>query len=257
MYFGAGQRCGDLVRWARSGWSSAYFLKTSPFDETALNYLASGDVEKAKEIWGKVTNGREISSKNFSSFNNIGTLNLMSSSTTDIQQGIESKLKLIQSSHFNDYIHSVADVTFTIDRKKQEAFFIDQLIQQLENESKYSPDEIVSLFVNCGQETQKHINLKFTEDHMHAIEKNIATTKKKRKEHPREAYEYGRLLINQAQAHLDKLIYFLGSNNMQVKMHSDNLAKEIMQCGIDYFKEMKDSEDPSKKGLQLLKHAKK
>lgn len=35
-----------------------WFVKTNPFDETALNYLINGDKEKALEIWEKVTNGK-------------------------------------------------------------------------------------------------------------------------------------------------------------------------------------------------------
>ena len=57
-----------------------WFLKTSPFDETAIAYLINGDGEKAIEIWSKVTVNKEVNSKNFSAFNNIGTLKLLSHS---------------------------------------------------------------------------------------------------------------------------------------------------------------------------------
>jgi len=38
-------------------------------------------------------------------------------------------------------------------------------------------------------------------------------------------------------------------------MIADNLAKEVMQCGIDYFQEWKESKNPSDEGLKLLKYA--
>ncbi|MEZ4986232.1 MAG: hypothetical protein R2795_14530 [Saprospiraceae bacterium] len=40
-----------------------WFLKVNTFDETAINYLINGDKEKAVEIWDKVTNGKEVTSK--------------------------------------------------------------------------------------------------------------------------------------------------------------------------------------------------
>ena len=37
----------------------------------------------------------------------------------------------------------------------------------------------------------------------------------------------------------------LGASDLKFKMIADNLSKEIMQCGIDYFQAWKDSKDPS------------
>ena len=48
----------------------------------------------------------------------------------------------------------------------------------------------------------------------------------------------------------------LGASDLKFKMIADNLAKEIMQCGIDYFQAWKNSKDPSAEGLKLLKYAK-
>ncbi len=71
-----------------------WFIKANTFDETALNYLIEGNNQKAAEIWGKVTKGKEVTSKNYSSFNNIGTLKLLQDTIDEIKEGIESKMKL-------------------------------------------------------------------------------------------------------------------------------------------------------------------
>jgi hypothetical protein len=55
-----------------------WFINTSPYDNTALEYLKNGDAEKAVEIWDKVTHNKIINSKNFSAFNNLGTYKLLS-----------------------------------------------------------------------------------------------------------------------------------------------------------------------------------
>lgn len=68
-----------------------WFLNTNNFDETAINYLKTGDKEKAIEIWEKITDGKEVSSKNFSAFNNIGTLYFLNNSKQETKKGIEAK----------------------------------------------------------------------------------------------------------------------------------------------------------------------
>ena len=70
-----------------------WFLNTNSFDETAINYLRNGDKEKAIEIWEKVTTQKEVTPKNYSCFNNIGTLKLLGESQEEIKEGIEKKNK--------------------------------------------------------------------------------------------------------------------------------------------------------------------
>ncbi len=45
-------------------------------DDLGLQHLKAGNDEKALEIWEKVTTGKDVNSKNFSAFNNLGTYNL-------------------------------------------------------------------------------------------------------------------------------------------------------------------------------------
>ena len=74
-----------------------WFLNANPFDNTAIEYLKNGDAEKAVEIWEKVTTDKDVNSKNFSAFNNLGTYKLLSQTQNDIKEGIEAKIKLIES----------------------------------------------------------------------------------------------------------------------------------------------------------------
>ena len=104
-----------------------WFLKTNSFDESAISYLINGDKDKAIEIWGKVTVNKEVTSKNFSCFNNIGTLKLLGETQTEIKQGIEAKLKLIESSCFKNYVHTVAGEAYIIDNHNQLVTFINEL----------------------------------------------------------------------------------------------------------------------------------
>jgi hypothetical protein len=109
-----------------------WFIKANTFDETAINYLINDDKEKAIEIWEKVTNGKEVTSKNFSCFNNIGTLKLLSNSKDEIKEGLEAKIKLIESPNFADFVHTVADQTYTIDNQKQAEKFVDDVTETIQ-----------------------------------------------------------------------------------------------------------------------------
>lgn len=212
-----------------------WFLKANTFDETAINYLINGDKDKAVEIWDKVTNGKEVTSKNFSCFNNIGTLKLLSNSKDEIKEGLEVKIKLIESTQFANFIHTVADQTYTIDNQKQTEKFIDDVLEQLKG--KYSSSDTLKLFSNCNGTTQKYLSQKFTEEPIHKIESQIETCKKKRKENKGNAYEFGLKLYTNTKDELALLKSILGTSDLKYKALADQLANEIMQCGIDYFNE--------------------
>lgn len=216
-----------------------WFLKANTFDETAINYLINGDKEKAVEIWDKVTNGKEVTSKNFSCFNNIGTLKLLGDSKDEIKEGIEAKIKLIGSPTFEIFVHTVADQTYTIDNQKQTEKFLDDILEQFKG--KYSNADTLELFSNCNGNTRKYLTQKFTEEPLHKIESKIDSCKKKRKENNGNAYEFGLNLFTNTKDDLKILESILGTKDYIYKMIADQLANEIMQCGIDYFKESQEN----------------
>ena len=216
-----------------------WFLKANTFDETAINYLINGDKDKAVEIWDKVTNGKEVTSKNFSCFNNIGTLKLLSDSKDEIKEGLEAKIKLIESSNFADFVHTVADQTYTIDNQKQIEKFVDDVLKQFKG--KYSSSDTLKLFSSCNGTTQKYLSQKFTEEPLHKIESQIETCKKKRKENKGNAYEFGLKLYTNTKDELALLKSILGTSDLKYKALADQLANEIMQCGIDYFNESQEN----------------
>ena len=217
-----------------------WFLNTSPFDNTAIEYLKNGDEEKALEIWEKVTKDKDVNSKNFSAFNNLGTYKLLSRDKSDIKTGIEAKIKLIESDYFESFVHSVADETYTIDNQKQSEKLIDELLTQFKNQ--YSSSETLQLFSGCNGTTQKYLSKKFTEEPLHKIESQIESCKKKRKADKGRAYEFGLKLFTNTKDDLSLLKSLLGTSDLKYKAVADQLANEIMQCGIDYFNESQEND---------------
>ncbi len=233
-----------------------WFLNTNNFDETAINYLKTGDKEKAIEIWEKITDGKEVSSKNFSAFNNIGTLYFLNNSKQETKKGIEAKIKLLESEHFKDFAHSVADETFTIDADKQIEIFVEELLKQFKNQ--FSTAETLDLFSNCNGTTQKYLSKRFTEEPVHKIEIQVEKTKTDRSKNKLNAFRSGKNLYQNTKSELALLKSILGSTGLQYKLLADNVAKEILQCSIDYFNESQenDSEDDYlAEAMQLAKLA--
>lgn len=212
-----------------------WFLNENPFDSTAIEYLKNGDAEKAYEIWEKITNNKEVNVKNFSSFNNLGTYKILSSNRFDIKLGIEAKIKLIESEYFENFVHSVADETITINPQKQSEKLIDGLLRQFKNQ--YSSSETLQLFSGCNGTTQKYLSKKFTEEPLHKIENQIESCKKSRKANKANAYEFGLKLYTNTKDDLTLLKSLLGTSDLTYKTVADQLANEILQCGIDYFNE--------------------
>lgn len=230
-----------------------WFLNVNAFDNTALEYLKVGNIEKATDIWEKVTESRNINSKNFSAFNNLGTLKLLSEHRDDIKVGIEAKVKLIESDLFKDFVHAVADETYVIANDKQIKLFIDALLVHFNNE--YSREETIELFDNCNGSAKSYLVRKFTDDPIYKIEKQIEDSKEIRKDHQNDIYHPGLDLYNNNKDDLSFLKTILGPDDLKYKMIADRLANEITQCGIDHFNNKKDSTDPSRESLVLLRYA--
>ena len=229
-----------------------WFISTNSFDETAISYLVKGDKIKAVEIWEKVTFQKEITSKNFSCLNNLGTLKLLGESESELKVGIEIKLKLIESECFTEFVHSVAGEAFVIDTKNQLESFINDFLKQIQG--KYTNSDIIKLFSNCSENTQKYLSQKFTEEPLHNIESAIENTKKKRTQNKKDGFKLGLKLSNDTKSDLKHLVALLGLNDLKYKLIADNLAKELMQCGIDYFNESQDNdstEDYLENAMQL------
>ena len=188
-----------------------WFLNCNNFDETAINYLKTNNKEKAIEIWEKITAGKEINSKNYSAFNNIGTLYFLGNSNQDIQNGIEAKIKLLESDYYRDFAHAVANETFTIDSKKQIGIFIEELLKQFKG--KYSTIEIMKLFGKSNRSTLKYLSKKFTEEPIHKVETQIEKAKTNRTENKADAFRIGKNLYQSTKSELDLLKIFLGSIN--------------------------------------------
>ena len=210
-----------------------WFSDTSPSDKTAIEYLKNGNEDKALEIWERITTGKNINSKNYSAFNNIGTYKLLSGDKVSIKVGIESKIKLIESDYFEKFVYSVSTETISINNQKQSQILIDKLLISLNQ--MFSSSEIKQLFDGCSDFTQKYLSQKSTEEPYSSIENEIKECEINREKDKGNAYKFGLNLSNNTKKQISIIQLFLGQNDRRYRTIADELANEIMQCGIDYF----------------------
>lgn len=226
-----------------------WFVNNNHIDETALNYLQSNNIDKAKEIWEKITNGKSINHKNFTAFNNLGTLKLalaFSNGTINLnylQDGVLLKTELITSEYFNEFCNIVADETYNVDQDKELENFINTLLEEVGQEKSEEAKQVPALLSQIHPKLKFLIAEKLTAKPINNIERSIEQTKKQRNENAREAFELARKLYINAKKDLDDLSDILGESDLKYKMIADKLAKEILQCGIDYFQEFRDEEE--------------
>lgn len=220
-------------------YSLFWFLNSSPFDKTAFEYLENGFHEKAIEIWEKVTTDKNVNTQNFSAFNNLGTYKLLSENRLDIKSGIEAKVKLIESDFFEYFIHLVADETHEVNNQKYSELLIDELLAHYRK--VFSSSEILQLFSGCNGTIKKYLTKKFTEEPLNNIERQIESCKKKRKANKTSAYEFGFKLFTSSKDDLESLKSLLGITDLKYKAIADQLANEIMQCGIDNYNALQEN----------------
>lgn len=90
-----------------------------------------------------------------------------------------------------------------------------------------------------------------------SIEAKIEHTKKERRKNRLNAYELGTELLFKTKKDLDSLKSMIGPDDVRFQSISNLLATEVLQCGIDYFKAIKDNSDFSEaNSLEILNSAK-
>lgn len=248
-------------------YSLFWFVNNNQFDEIAFNNLKDNNTEKAIDVWDKTLKG-EISSKNFSSYHNLSTLYIASSTINGqlqlqtLQKGIELKRRLIHSDSLMSFSTLVTGNSFAIDSTETSKLFVDEIVEiatpYINNTDGVLTNNLISLFDAFPNTIQKYISNKFTEVPLSNIDNLIEKTAAKRNEVPSRADEYGSDLYKTTKNDAILLKKLLGKDDVQFQMIVNKLANELLQCSIDYFIEWRDSDDvdPGEAATKIVKYAK-
>lgn len=217
-----------------------WFIKVSSIDKIALDYLQNGDTDKAKELFNK--------KETFSSLINLGVLSLIQN---DKAVGIQAITKVIHNEDYRGaFIEAVCGGTYQLSEGELAQLFMEELSAEI------SMPELMQLFLEnrIAKDDYYYLKNKAVSESIANINAEIANAKKVKNDDADAQYKAGTALMNNTKDALSFIRSLLQTNEMQYQMVVDNLAKQILQCGINYYNNSKES-DAAIKAMPIQKYA--
>lgn len=215
-----------------------WFIKGNPVDEIALKHLQSGNPGKAREIF--------LKKETCSSLINAGVLSL---AEDDINAGFESISKVVHSPELLKDLLRILDLAnLSIAEDELALMFIEELLKEVPAKSlmraaKRDADKTILgklalekpiAAINSAIEIAKNVDSKDSE-------KNLAA---------------GTELMESTKPLLKEVKDIAGASSPQYQVVADNLAKQILQCGINYYNNAPESDVESpRKAMKLQYYA--
>lgn len=213
-----------------------WFINATPIDKMALDYLQNGDVDKALELFGKKTT--------YSALINQSVLHLINN---NLEGAIGNMSLFVKDGTATDaFIMAIGGNTMPISASDLWKMYMDVLL------TNWKPKAILDAVQACAGDTT-YIKDKVLSEYMQKIRSEIAVAKKVNSQDAIASFAAGKNLISKTRipfAALKRLI----SANLQYQVIADELAEQILQCGINYFNNSNDSDDVDK-ALELQEYA--
>lgn len=241
-----------------------WFYKGNPItDEPAFDALKGADIEQVMNIWTKLTSNGDVSQRNASAYNNLGTLYLsgiLEGTNTNeaiLEQGISLKLKFLESDFIKDFKELATDETYKTTKKELQLLFLNQVQSEVEKNGIVTSNKFLDIITKQDFTAKEEFLKGFVQKPIEQIEKKVEEAKTKRKANRANAINIGKALFEQTSENLNQLKSILGTSNLKFSSISDKVSDEILQCGIDYFSHYKDSStDPGNASMDLFRKAK-
>ena len=218
----------DQVKYAQF-----WFINETSFDEIAFNHLYAGDITKALEIWSK--------KDNLSSLHNRIVVFL---SNNDCQKAIPLAERFY-TEYGAAFIGSIADNS-NLDSETIEFNFVDALCKEF---------GLKNIMPHISNEDWKtHLSSQAITPIIEKLQSAVQIAKVSKGKAPKERYNAGVKLVNEAKKLLKNLRDFLSTTDLQYQMIADKVGLEVLQCGIDYYNGS-DDDDAAHKAMPLQKYA--
>ena len=213
-----------------------WFCNADPIDATGLNNLASGNSEKAMSIFEK----RE----SFSSLVNRAVLAMIQS---DYSTAVTAYASFIHDfTYRGQFSAAICGETFQISEEELSHMLIDELLKEIKASS------LLQLVSNDADKS--YVREKAVEEPISLINHEIAKAKSVAATDAQGSLRAGRTLMRNTRSALASLRSIAGIGSIEYQSAADNLAKQILQCGINYFNNSDDANDIDN-GLELQEYA--
>lgn len=217
-----------------------WFIKVTSIDEIALGYLQKGETEKAKELLEK--------KETFSSLINLGVLAL---AQNNFVMAIQLITQVIHDDNYRiAFVESVCGSTYQLLEDELARWFMDELLIEIPLQ------QLMQLFLKYGSsmDDNNYLKSKAIDELTVIINAEITKVKSVKNDDPDAQYKAGVALINNTKEPLSIIGSLLKNSDIQYQMIADNLAKQILQCGIDYYNNSKEL-DSAIKAMPIQKYA--
>ena len=233
-------------------------------DDAAFDILKgeNGDKEEAQKIWTSAIKGKEITKRNASCFHNLSTLLLSNAFKGNklfvkiLDDAITFKLKFLESEFATDLVKISTDDNNRTNKVELQLIFLKELHSEIEKNEDFSTDRFITILNKLNFSAKEEFLKGFVQKPIKQIEDEISKTKTKRQAEKRDAEIFGKELYVNTEASIEQLKNVLDKSDLRYQNIADKLANEILQCGIDFFKEFKDEDfDPSDESMNLFELA--
>ena len=211
-----------------------WFISSSPIDDIALKHLQAGNREKAEEIVQK----RET----YSSLINSGVLAFTDG---NIASGFNNISKVIHNSAYRtELLQALGLANLQLSEDELAEMIIAELLKEV---------PASKLLSACTNPTDRAIVSKSALDEpISAINSAIAVAKNADSKNPEDSRAAGTKLMNSTKAALKSVKDIAGPTSPQYQMVADNVAKQVLQCGINYYNNAPDSDVESPRKAMVL-----
>lgn len=219
----------DQIKFAQFWW-----MNETQLDNIAFNHLTNGNIEMAKSIWDK--------KDNVSSLQNRFLLSV-------INNQYSSAIRFAEKLYLNfskEFIANVLGDDMSISTPLWQ-----MLIDSFE-EAGVNIQPFMSAVTN--KEWKNYIAEKTLAPLIKSLEQAIDLAKASRGKGPDSRLQAGQRLMVSTKKELVQLQNLLPVSDIRYQTIADKLATEILQCGIDYFKNTEDDDAPQK-AMTLLNYA--
>ena len=211
-----------------------WFINGSPIDDIALKHIQAGNMDKARELFEK--------KETFSSLINVGVLNLISGNYT---LGFSNIFMVIHNNeHRSALLKALGIENLTMTEEEIAAMFIEDMLKEI------PATTLLSAASNPNDKAL--ISTTALDEPISVINAAVAAAKSVNSKDADANLQAGTKLMNSTKSALKQVNDIAGATSPQYQMAADNVAKAVLQCGINYYNNAPDSDVESPRKAMVL-----
>lgn len=217
-----------------------WFVDGGRADGAALAHLRSGDVEKARDIWYRVSSTGDLTEQTISSASNLGTLSFLTGAgdMEALAIGLNWKVKVLDSPLLPQLLERIGNASTAKDAQGFIAAWAAELTGWLFPVHGDSPADMQKLAASmdrANEPVRSLLKSPIEEHYAKEVERFVGECEKRRKADKPNAHQAALKLLGASKAKLDTFKAFAGANSMAYQHAADEVAEALLQCSIDHW----------------------